>query len=63
MPEKCTVADPYEAAFWLCYKVSVRGVQKNLWKGEFSLTQAHHRNVRTCMSIVKPTALCIQYYL
>lgn len=45
MPEKCTVADLYEAAFWLCYKVSVRRVQKNLCKGEFSLTQAHYRNV------------------
>lgn len=45
MSEKCTVADLHEAVFWLCCKVSVRVVQQNLWKGEFSLTQAHQRNV------------------
>lgn len=45
MPEKCTVADLHETVRWLCYKVSGRVVQKNLWKGEFSLTQAHQRNV------------------
>lgn len=35
MPEKCTVSDLHEAVSWLGYKVSVRMVQKNLWKGEF----------------------------